>query len=466
MFEKESKLFKEFISSSDKIRIISHFDADGISSASLLFRYLATRKQISIKLIKQLDKEEIEKVKNEASRYDLIIFSDLGSGQLKELKDLIESKKVIILDHHQIQNDFDHPNLLHINPYYYGIDGSKEVTAAGVVYLVLKNLSKLMRKYSYLPIVAAIGDRQEDNGLIGLNKKILKDAIEEGIIRVKKGLRIYGRVSKPIFKALAYSTNIFIPGVTGNESAAIQFLSNLGIKIKKDDRWRRIVDLSREEEKKLITAIVLRNVAEGKDYSNILGNIYEIRSTKLIEDCHEFATLLNAAGRIGDGTLGIMLAVGDSKALSKVNDIFNEYRKQILKGINFVYSKLGDKNVVLETANATYIFGKNNIKEELIGTICSILSSSNTFSKDTIVGFANSSNGVKVSVRTKNDKINVGLIVAEVARSLNGEGGGHKKAGGAKIPKDTENLFIEKFEEKLNEINKDVKIFQTNANKE
>ena len=62
-------------------------------------------------------------------------------------------------------------------------------------------------------------------------------------------------MNRPVHKALEYSTNPFIPGISGEESASIQFLSSLGIELKKEGSWKTLADLTDEETKKLATAI-------------------------------------------------------------------------------------------------------------------------------------------------------------------------------------------------------------------
>jgi RecJ-like exonuclease len=57
----------------------------------------------------------------------------------------------------------------------------------------------------------------------------------------------YGRETRPVHKAIAYTTSPFIPGLSGEEDECLGFLVNLGIRLKENDRWRSISDLSAEE---------------------------------------------------------------------------------------------------------------------------------------------------------------------------------------------------------------------------
>ena len=57
-------------------------------------------------------------------KYKVFVFTDLGSGQINELKPLMEKAIVIIIDHHPAKEEINHPNLIHINCYNFGINGN------------------------------------------------------------------------------------------------------------------------------------------------------------------------------------------------------------------------------------------------------------------------------------------------------------------------------------------------------
>ena len=91
-----------------------------------------------------------------------------------------------------------------------------------------KSISKDCEKLAHLAIIGAIGDVQETKGeLKQLNKEILQTAVKKGFLKVKKGIRLFGMQTKPLHKVLEYSTDPYIPGVTGSESGAIQFLHQI-----------------------------------------------------------------------------------------------------------------------------------------------------------------------------------------------------------------------------------------------
>ena len=152
------------------------------------------------------------------------------------------------MDHHEPVRK-EHMNLLHINPL---VLGEEEISASMVCYLFVKLLNIKNTDLIDLAIVGAIGDIMDEKWeLRGLGRKILEEAEMLGKISIERGLRLYGRNTRPIFKSLEYSSDAIIPGITGSESNAVQFLTELGIKLKDDERWRKLKDLTLKEQKKM-----------------------------------------------------------------------------------------------------------------------------------------------------------------------------------------------------------------------
>ncbi|MCX8169805.1 MAG: DHH family phosphoesterase, partial [Candidatus Methanomethyliaceae archaeon] len=204
------------IPNDEEVLILSHLDADGLTAGSIIFKSLMDiGLSTCIKIIKQLDESVINSL---PSNREYIFFVDMGSGQ-KPLISTINNKKVFIVDHHQ-------PELQEleseINPHYFGIDGSMEISASGVAYFLAKEISKKNVRLSQLAIVGALGDMQdrgERGNFIGLNSIIAKEAEDAKILRTKLGLRLYGSESRPLIQSLANTMDPYLPGLTGDEGA-------------------------------------------------------------------------------------------------------------------------------------------------------------------------------------------------------------------------------------------------------
>ena len=157
------------IKNSKEIHIVTHIDADGISAGSIAYQSLERLgKKFSIEFIKELDKEILERLKNE--NHDLVWFTDLGSSIASD-----NPLNMVITDHHTCLENSNLP--FHLNPHLFGFDGSYEISGAGLTYLVSKKIDKKNMDLSSLAIVGACGDLQERKykKLYGLNREILSD---------------------------------------------------------------------------------------------------------------------------------------------------------------------------------------------------------------------------------------------------------------------------------------------------
>ncbi len=435
-----------------KIRLVSHLDADGISAIAILIHALSLEnRKYSASIVRQLDAEKIKSLSKE--QFDYFIFSDLGSGQLSSIAKYFNSKKVIILDHHNPEEITASPgeNITHINPHLFGINGSKEIAGSGVVYLFVSELNKKNKELAHIAVVGAVGEVQDiPSGFTALNKEILQEAVSQGKIESKKGLRIFGAQTKPLHKVLEYSTDPYIPGVTGSESGAIHFLNQIGINPKKGNSWKKLVHLDDEEMKKLVTGIVLKRLNETKP-EDVLGDIYILpheEKESPTRDAKEFATLLNACGRMEKASFGIGACLGIEKDRQKAIQTLAEYKKEIVKSLEW-YEQNKNSSKIMRGSNFIIINAQDDVPATMIGTLASIISKSNHLEKDTyIMSLANTDeNNIKISLRlagSRENIIDLRTIVKEIIASIGiGEAGGHAAAAGALIPKEKENEFIE-----------------------
>lgn len=457
MAEKEEFLHKikyiaeliKNIPDDEEILIFSHLDADGLTAGSIVLKSLMDiNLPICIRIIKQLDENVITTL---PPNRKYIFFVDMGSGQ-KSLISAINDRKVFIIDHHQ-------PELQElegeINPHYFGIDGSMEISASGVAYFLAKEINKKNTKLSQLAIVGALGDMQdrgEKGSFIGLNNIIAQEAEVTKILKVKLGLRLYGSESRPLIQCLANTMDPYLPGLTGDEGACLKFIKSLGIEPKKiDGSWKTQSDLSSEELRTLISGLIRYLISTGlpsKEAEKIIGTIYifpnEAEDSPL-RDAREFASSINACGRMGKYGLGISICLGDrNKALIELKQVIQEYRRTISRYINWI---LSNNELIKILSHVQAIHGGTNIDDKLISPLISILHTIKPFSKDKpIIGFSTSLGYVKVSARASlelvNKGINLGVLIREIAKKLGGIGGGHNIAAGAQIPLGKEEEFL------------------------
>lgn len=464
------KIAEEFrkVENKKPIRITSHLDADGISAASILIRALQRENlQYCLSIVQQLDDEFLYKLAAEGS--DVYFFTDLGSSFVPRFNSIFNGKKVFVLDHHSLdaegQGAASSPenrifrdksqavnnacNVHHLNPHLFGIDGSKEISGAGVVYFFAKSLNRLNKDMAHAAIIGAIGDVQEDGCFRQLNNEILEDAVAAGKMEVRKGLRIFGIQTKPLHIVLTYSSNPVIPGLYGDESKAIQFLIQNGINPKLGNGWVRYSQLSLRELKKLISAVIIKVASEGNT-DEILGNNYLVCGEPdhwPTRDVREFATLLNACGRMGKASLGVGACLDDLGIKKKAIASRIEYRQEITRAMTWFKDNKESKNI-LSGRNYLIINAGDNVIPQMIGTISSIISKSNMVKDDTfIMGIARDKRKKsKVSLRIAgmqpDGNVNLNHAIKHISEGIECEEGGHKFAAGALIASSDEKRFI------------------------
>jgi len=432
------------------IRLISNLDADGISAASIIIRVLERLNfSYSVSILHQLKEENAKELAEED--YEYYVFCDLGSGQLSHINKYFKGKQVFVFDHHEVQGVAG-GNVVHINPHEFGFDGSSEISAAGVCFLFARAVDKKNEDLAHLAVIGAIGDVQEKNGFQGLNKVILEIAVSKGRIKVEKGLRLFGLQTRPLHKLLEYSSDISIPGVTGNESGAVQFLKEIGVEpVDNEGKWRCFSGLTDAEKKRLVAGIIMKRQAAGvRNPEDVFTNVYVLPDEKpgYFRDAKEFSTLLNSCGRLGNASLGIGACLGDEKQRLMAVSSLKDYKKEIVSSMNWYKDHVSSgSDRIIKGRNYIIINAKDNVLATMIGTIASMISKNNDLEDNVFVlsMARNPDNTTKVSLRiTGNpDGVDLRSIVSELVERVGGEAGGHQYAAGAVIDTDKEGLFIE-----------------------
>lgn len=442
------------IPENETIRFVSHLDADGLTSAAIIVKtLLRENRKYCLSIVPQLTEEVAIQLAVEP--YSSFLFTDLGTGQFEILKKHLQGKNVFILDHHHLQGSFEAENFVHVNPHIVGIESSREISGAGVSYLFSKTINNSNTDLASVAIIGAIGDMQEDQGFSGFNKEILADAKQAGRIKVITGLRLFGVQTKPLHKVLEYSSEFPIPGITGSESAAIQFLQQLGINPKNGSGWRKLTDLNDEELVRLATGVVVQRIGLESPEA-IIGPVYILKQEEEgpLKDAKEFATLLNACGRLGKASVGIGACLGDAKCKAEALRTLDEYKQHIANSLSW-YEKTIRMNGSVEKKSIhlgngfVIINAEDNVMPTMIGTLASIVAKSSNFSPGTFVlSLARAEdNFTKISLRLAGEKLvkgefNLMEIMTAMAGKVGGQAGGHHEAAGAIISTEKEEEFM------------------------
>ncbi len=428
--------------------VVSHIDADGLTSAAIMAKALERAGiQYKINFVKQLDQQILNEIANQG--HELVIFTDLGSGMLESIKSL--KINAVIADHHQPQGSYE----FHLNPHLFGINGGIEASGAGMAYFIAKEMGD-NGDLAALAIVGAVGDLQHSKHgqLVGLNRIILEEGVKNKVLHFGKDLMLFGRQTRPVFKLLQYSTDIYFPGLTGSEEASIEFLGRLGIR-QQGEKWRRWIDLESSEKQKVVSALIqfgLTSGIPGFKVERLIGEVYTLlceREGTEVRDASEFSTLLNSTARYDHADIGLAVCLGDrGKSYDEACVLLAEHRKNLVEGLNFVKEK-----GITQLKNLQYFDSGSKIRETIVGIVAGMSASFVTNRQLPIIAFADSNGGVKVSSRGNQDLLrkglNLGVALSEAAKAVGGTGGGHDIAAGAFIPREAMGEFLKILDLKI-----------------
>ncbi|MCX8158913.1 MAG: DHH family phosphoesterase [Candidatus Pacearchaeota archaeon] len=432
MLEKIKQTISEIdnLSKTKPIKIISHFDTDGITSAAIFSRcFQRWHKKFSLKIVKNLDEQLVKSLPDN----EILIFLDLASSSFPYLKK--KNTEIFIFDHHEIPDKNIPQNIRIINPLLYNYE---QISSSAICYLFAKSLSTENRDLATLALIGLVGDMLEKT-----ISKTFDEIIKDADAIIKKGLLLYPS-TRPIDKALEYSSSLYIPGITGNRESILSILREANIP-KIDNNYKSLSELTEQEMSNLITAIILKSHSH-KDISDFIGNLYLIKIFNKLEDAREFSALINACSRMDNPEIALGFCLGNSNCIKEAEKKYIEYKQQLASALKFI-----EESEKITGSNYTIINAKNNIKDTIIGTVASIISNSPLYpSGSIIIALAYNEDKIKASARIvgKEGK-NVREILSKAIVKIGGEVGGHPNAAGCLIPKDKESQFLQQLQKIL-----------------
>ncbi|AGB50026.1 single-stranded DNA-specific exonuclease [Methanomethylovorans hollandica DSM 15978] len=411
----------DVISAHRHVRLISHNDADGLTSAGIMCRALM-RKGMTFQttITSRLAQDTIDTIKSSVSAEDLVIFCDMGSGQIELIRQI--ENDVIVIDHHMPVGES--PAKVAVNPHYTGIDGAIYLSASGTTYLVAKEMDPDNVDLAGLAIAGAVGDKQ----LFGsANLHILEEATQAGVVSVKKGLKVG---DGDIADVLEYTPEPYLD-ITGDIKKIHDFLDILGVK-------GRLSELSHGDLKKLTSSIALKLAkhASPEAVDAAIGDVYYLEK-ELVKNVYDFVAMLNTCGKLEKAGMALSMCMQDASVVEEIRQLTIEYQRSIVANIKQA------EGMLQQGKNICYIIAKDM---DNTGMISSTMVRYMHPEKPCIV--TNEVEGiVKISGRGTRALIDKGLDLAyalrEGALAVGGQGGGHNIASGASIPPGKVQEFID-----------------------
>ncbi len=417
--DEAGQVLKKHLEEENIVRIISHNDADGLSAAGVVASTITQEKgQFHVTIVPRLREHFLKKLLKE--RYKLFFFCDMGSAYLEDISRL--KGDVIIADHHQPMEFETKENITHVNPHLFGVDGSREVSASGVTYLTVRGMEK--QSLAGMALAGAFGDMQYYDGFLGINQMIVDEGLEAGTVEIHQDLKITSKTEEPLYKALAYTFNPPLPGLSGDMEGSMAFLEKIGLSygIKFSDLGNEERDILKEELIRINPQI----------FSDTYSNPHERPSLRNIED---FSRVLDACGKNKKYGLAMGLCLGEKgDALDVSLDLQRKYRDTILKGVEWIKR---EGSTTLD--HVQYIYTEDKVRKSVMGTIAGISLSIGLLDANTpLLALSRMDNLIKVSGRTTvatvQAGVDLGKALHDASQSFGGKGGGHDIAAGAVIP--------------------------------
>ena len=172
---------------SREVTLVHHDDADGLCSAAIIKAALE-REGYRIKslCLEKAYPEVLESLHKVSG--GIIIYADIGSAHADMISRFNEGRNLtVILDHHNPKPAGD--QMVHdLNLENYGFRGEEDFSGSTCCYLFSKLLNEENATLSYL---ALVGSHEIPVGIKGLNKLVLEEALNDGVVEAKRNkLRI------------------------------------------------------------------------------------------------------------------------------------------------------------------------------------------------------------------------------------------------------------------------------------
>lgn len=412
------------------IQVYSHYDADGVSSASILAKALIREgKEFRVTLFTTLNDYNMNVIRS--TKADCIIISDLGASYIDQLDEM--DVPIVVLDHHTIISEAK--RVIYANPHLYGIDGMTSGCGATMCLLFAVALSDRNWDLVQIAFAGIAGDRQHIHGVSGLNTYLLDEGTKRGYVtRVPGSLIPSGNLMTRLF----LNTDLYIRGVSGSVEGVAGILEDAGISNEKS-----YSDLTEEERRRLSSLIAIKLTEQGV----LLDSMNEIARDRYIlkdwdMDAEHLSALLNSCGRSGIGGAGIAAGMGDERCLKLAEETDEASSRELVKAMADL-----DARGLTALENLQWF---DSTEAGYTGMLCGISMQSIADPLKPTIGLSCKGETVNISSRGMFPQLERGIDLAvamrEACASVGGNGGGHRIAAGGSIPPEKVDEFLKNLD--------------------
>lgn len=433
-FSKRVKSAVELAEEHKSARVISHYDADGVTAASIMISCLK-RAGIGLQatIMKSLEASAVERIAKESN--ELVIFLDMGSGQIENVERM--QTGVIVLDHHKPVRESK--SVIQVNPHFFDMDGMHDVSASGLAFIFATAMDGDNWASAPLAITGMLGDMQNLGGYSTINSSMVEGAVSRGLISKGKGPRLAGEI---LLTMVADSPNPYFKGLSGRREATAEFLTSAGLE--PDAKYRELDETSRRKFMSLLTLRLLSqgcsaetiDQASGEQLTLSDGPLKGLKADDLVD-------LVNACGRMDHPGIGIATCLGDSAALQEAAKFRADYTSSLLLEIRAI------EDGAFENRESIQIVRPH--RSSLAGAVCGISMQYLLDQSKPTIAISKVEGSARISSRGTLELVAKGLDLSESMRAcaepLGGVGGGHKVAAGATVPLVREDDFLKSLDE-------------------
>ena len=367
------------------VEIYAHHDADGIAAGSIIATAMhRSGRAFRLRCSSRITPADLT---GEAG----VLLCDFGASR----EDL--PPHVMVIDHHPPRFDGE----FHVNPALSEPSAGGEVPAAGAAYLVAQHMGE-NRDLSGIALIGMIGDGQEWSGA---NRGILNDGIANGYITTGRGVLLPGR---DLAEGLTLATRPYLEGISGDETAA-----------------RKLVDECTMEGKvsldELLSLVILRVGTSGAPgiLESLYGDTYRLEK-EAIPDLHTLAAVVDACGRAGMGGFAASILLSRRLPGNEAWEALRSYRAKVIAAI---------RSAQPLDVDGWYALGDASVN----GPVADALVLSREGGRPVFV-FSPGERVWHISARCPAGvRMDLEKVIRDLARSCDGDGGGHRCRAGATI---------------------------------
>lgn len=433
------------------VTVVHHIDADGVTSGAIAAQALRRAGcPYLLQPVKSLDAFHLKIIAD--AQPGALWFCDLGSTAYMHFP----ATPRLVCDHHELVRDGSEESFPHVNPLLDDLSG-QSISGAGAAYLVAAALDAKNTDLLPLALVGATGDRQDrhDGGFDGTNALLVEHGIQLGLLEQRHDISWFGTETRSLRKFLQLSREPGIPTVTNDPRAAERLCMRLGIPIENDGKERTWSSLNETERTALRGALVdiLLDCGLAERVPSLFRRVVNIakeRPGRPVRELQEYSTLLNGTARYDRPDVGILVCLGDrNTAYQEALDLLVDHRKHLVGALDAMA-----RHGIQQLAAIQHVHLRDQVRDTVVGIVCGMALGAGGLevARDKVlVGLAWTPDGrTKASARSPHELhargIDLATAMRDAAASVGGQGGGHKGAAGATVPRDAELVFLTRLD--------------------